>query len=68
MAAIDREFVLEHFQTLFGVAVSAVGDPSVGLHQHGWAEVFILAVDKKKCGTSACVLHNKSCQMSATGH
>lgn len=46
VAAVDGKFVLEHLETLLGVAVSAVGDPSVGLHQNSWAEIFVLAVHR----------------------
>lgn len=41
MTPIDTEWITQVVQTRLGRLIARVDDPTVGLHEHGWAEILV---------------------------
>src|SRR5216684_8284037 len=53
VAAIEAERVVEPIESLAGVLIAAVGEPTVGLQQDRWAEILVLVPPVARAGCRA---------------
>jgi hypothetical protein len=58
VASVQAHAVVEHLLAGGGLLITRVGDPSVRLHEHGWAEVFFAVPPVGRAGRAAAGAEN----------
>lgn len=58
VASVQAHAVIEVLLALLGLLVTRVGDPSVGLHEHGWAKVLLAVPPVGWAGCAAARAEN----------